>query len=78
LGKGIYNIRSTNALLFVDKWVYNYAMLDVFSVCSYWAGDYKTALECAKILLREKKMPEHYIQRIKDNMKFCVDKLNKN
>lgn len=49
-----------------------------FSVCSYWAGDYKTALECAKILLREKKMPEHYIQRIKDNMKFCVDKLNKN
>ena len=75
LGKGIYNIRNINADLFVDKWVYDYALLDEFSICAYWVGDYKSSLECTKILLSENKIPEYYIERIKDNMKFSQKKL---
>lgn len=75
LGKGIWNIRSTKAILFIDIWVYNYSLLDVFSVCAYWAGDYELSYKCCQILLDEKKIPNNFTERIKNNMKFAKMKL---
>jgi hypothetical protein len=70
IGKLGVHIRSTNAVLFVYQWIYDYAMLDDYAVCAYWAQDFKECKRCCEMLLEEKKIPEHYIQRIKDNIRY--------
>jgi glycosyltransferase involved in cell wall biosynthesis len=33
--------------LFLEPWVYEYGLLDVMAVSSFWTGEYKTSLSCA-------------------------------
>lgn len=78
LGKVPVNIRSTNCKLFIEMPSYDYGLLDDYSVCAYWAGDYEDSVKCCKTLLSEKKIPKIQIERIETNLEFGLNKLRKN
>ena len=71
------NIRNTNCKLFIEKYSYDYGLLDDYSICAYWAGDYEEANKCCNIILKEGKIPESQIERIKKNLEFGLEKVNK-
>ncbi len=74
-GKSAVNIRKTDCLLFIEKVAYDYNLLDNYSVCAYWIGDYEESRRCCQILLDEGKMPVSYKDRIKQNLQFCINSL---
>jgi glycosyltransferase involved in cell wall biosynthesis len=76
VGKHALNLTIPQSSLFVETWIYDYALLDEFSICSFWAGDYKASKEACERLLSEMKMPEYYLDRVKSNLQFAIDRLN--
>jgi len=75
LGKIPVNIRNTKCKLFIEKPSYDYGLLDDYSICAYWAGDYDDAVRCCKLILMEKKIPNNHIDRIKKNLEFGLEKV---
>lgn len=72
--KSISIIKPQNGL-FLENWIYDYAILDEFSIVSFWAGHFdESKLACEK-LLQDNKIPEHYRERIKGNLQFALDRL---
>jgi glycosyltransferase involved in cell wall biosynthesis len=61
--------------LFVEQRIYDYALLDEYAVCAYWLGKYDECLRACRQLLREQKMPESMIERVKANAQFAQEKL---
>lgn len=61
--------------LFVQPWVYDYGLLDEFSVNAYWTGAYRESLDACLKLLANDKMPVELSQRVKANARFAADKL---
>lgn len=57
--------------LFVEKWIYDYGILDEFSICSYYSGNGVESKETCIRLLSEGKIPDHYIPRLKNNLEIC-------
>ena len=76
IGKHALDIRIPEGSLFVEKWVYDYAILDEFSIVSFWAGHFEDSKIACEKLLSEGKMPEHYIERVKSNLQFALDRLS--
>src|SRR5439155_3364960 len=63
--------------LFVQRWVYDYGLLDEFAINAYWAGAYRESLDASLKLLASDKLPPSMAQRITDNARFAADKLPK-
>lgn len=61
--------------LFVQGWVYDYGLLDEFSVNAYWAGAYRESLDACLKLLGSDKLPGHMLQRVAANARFAAEKL---
>jgi hypothetical protein len=61
--------------LFVQGWVYDYGLLDEFSVNAYWTGAYRESLDACIKLLTSDKLPGHMVQRVATNARFASDKL---
>ena len=65
-----------DAGLFLEPWVYQYGLLDEFSVCAFYAGHYDQSLQtCEALLKRSGSYPEEYKARIEANAKFARDKM---
>jgi len=62
--------------LFVEKWVYDYGLLDQFSIAAYWAGHYRESFDACLKLLNEGKIPPSERERVRNNAGFAIDKLN--
>lgn len=75
LGKSVAYKRNTESMLFIDQNIYDYKMLDAYSICAYWSGDYVESRHACEILLSENKIPEEYKERIKQNLKFSIEKI---
>ncbi|MBZ9993109.1 glycosyltransferase [Mesorhizobium sp. BH1-1-4] len=61
--------------LFIQPWVYDYGLLDEFSVNAYWTGAYQESLDaCTKLLAT--KLPEDILKRVQTNARFAADKLH--
>jgi hypothetical protein len=69
------NISCPSNSLFVETWVYNYGIIDEFSILSFWAGHYQESKEACERLLSENKIPDHYYDRVKSNLQFAIDRL---
>jgi Glycosyl transferase family 2 len=55
--------------------VYDYGILDEFSIRAYWAGAYRESLDaCLKLLVGDK-LPPSMVPRVADNARFAADKL---
>ena len=76
LGKHAIEIQIPQNSLFVESWVYNYGILDEFSIVSFWAGHYQESKEACEKLLNGGLMPQHYNERVKSNLQFAIDRLS--
>lgn len=63
--------------LFVEQWIYDYGLLDEFSIAAYWTGHYQECFDACLKLLKENKAPADYRKRIRQNAEFAVEKLHK-
>ena len=63
--------------LFAQPWVYDYGLLDEYSVNAYWAGAYFESLDASLRLLASDKLPESMRPRIVANARFAVEKLRR-
>ena len=63
--------------LFVSKDVYDFKRWDELSICAYWVGKYEESRTVCEQILKDEKVPEEQIQRVKDNLKFAEEKCNK-
>jgi len=75
VGKHAINISMPRESLFTETWIYNYALLDEFSIVAFWSGNYQDSKDVCERLLRENKLPTHYIGRIQQNIQYAVDRM---
>jgi glycosyltransferase involved in cell wall biosynthesis len=61
--------------LFLEEWIYDYAILDEYSIVAYWSGHFEESKWACEKLLSENKIPRYHIDRIKGNLQFSLDKL---
>lgn len=57
--------------LFVEEWIYEYGLMDEFSICCFYSGRQQESKEICLKLLSERKIPDFYIPRIENNIRFC-------
>jgi glycosyltransferase involved in cell wall biosynthesis len=53
--------------LFLQRWIYEYGMLDEFAVAAYWAGYYRDCLDACETLLAAGAIPPEQKTRIEAN-----------
>jgi len=75
IGKVAKDIIYPENSLFVEGWVYDYGILDEFSILAFWSGHYSESKESCDRLLEENKIPEYYLERVKSNLQFSLDRL---
>ena len=75
LGQEAIKITKPNDGLFIENWIYDYGVLDEFSIVSFWAGHFQQSKEACERLLEENKIPHHYYDRVKSNLQFALDRL---
>ena len=61
--------------LFVEKSVYDYALIFEMSISAYYVGNYKLSHGLTKKIMDEKKHPESLSELLKSNIQFSIDKL---
>ncbi len=61
--------------LFVQRWIYDYGLLDEFAINAYWAGEYRESLDACLRLLGSPHLPGSERDRVCANARFAADKL---
>jgi tetratricopeptide (TPR) repeat protein len=61
----------------VSPWMYEWGLAFEYSVCAYWVGELRGALETCRQLLAMPNLPEDYRRSTMRNMDLCVRKLAK-
>jgi glycosyltransferase involved in cell wall biosynthesis len=61
--------------LFVEDWIYEYGLLDEFSVNAYWSGHHRDCLDASLKILTSGKLPASEIQRVAANAQFASKRL---
>ena len=61
--------------LFLEQWIYDYGLLDEFSIVAYWAGHYRESFNACLKLLKEGKVPVEYRERIRENAQYSIEKI---
>lgn len=68
-------IPMTADVLFVRRDVYEWRLLDEFSICSYWIGEYQTSADaCVRILADGFYEPSQQ-SRVQGNLRFALNKV---
>ena len=67
--------RPAHGALRRSTWIYDYGLLDEFSIAAYWAGHFGECLAAAERLLSEGKVPEQHRPRILENARFARERL---
>ena len=75
LARGARSFRRPKRGLFVETWIYDYGLLDEFSVLAYWTGHYSECLRACARLLEEQKIPQDQRERVCQNAHFAIEKM---
>ena len=75
-GKQSIDLQIPSGALFIEKYIYDYALLDEYSIVAFWAGHYQDSKISCERLLNENKIPGYYIDRVKSNLQFALDRLS--
>ena len=62
-------------LLFVDRYVYDYALKDELSISSYYVGNYLESSKLCSSILELSSIPQDVVQRTKQNLELANNKL---
>jgi len=76
LAKRAMKIQVPTDGLFLEEWIYQYAVLDEYAINAYWTGRYDECLHACERLLREGKIPEHMRERVAKNAAFARQQLS--
>lgn len=63
-------------ILFVNKPIYDWMMVDELAVCAYWVGRYEESRELCEKLLRSD-LPGREVERVKKNKEYSERELSK-
>lgn len=61
--------------LFVESWIYDFALLDEYSVAAYHCGRFSESASACQRILRDNRFPGTHRERIQNNLRFALDKL---
>jgi glycosyltransferase involved in cell wall biosynthesis len=61
--------------LFVESWIYDYALLMEYSICAYWIGKFQESKDICEYLLAKPTLPAGTRECVEKNLQFCRDKL---
>ena len=76
LSKDLINKPYPNSdILFIDRDIYEYKLLDEVAICAYWVGLYRKSNDLCSKLLYDNKIPPHERERIQNNKNFAENKL---
>ncbi len=75
IGKHAATIAAPPSGLFLERWIYEYGLLDEFGILAYWAGHHCDCLDACLRILRDGKIPAEQRGRIERNADFAIDKL---
>lgn len=62
--------------LFAEPWIYEFGLLDEFSIAAYWTGRYRESFDACTKLLKSPFVPSEYRNRIRQNAHHCITALN--
>ncbi len=75
--KGLH-LRSSNDVLFVEKWIYDYGLLLEYSIAAYWIDKQHEALLASYLLLADATLPKHVRECVERNLYWINLKINEN
>lgn len=75
LAQEAIKIQKPDSALFLEHWIYDYGVIDEYSIVAYWTGHLEESKLACERLLNENKMPHHYIDRVRGNLQFSLDRL---
>jgi hypothetical protein len=61
--------------LFLEPWIYNWALADEYAVNAYWAGNYLGSLRMNIALLTRDETPRDTVKRLATNADASLGKL---
>lgn len=61
--------------LFVESWIYDYGILEEFSVAAYQSGHFRECLDALEKLIAEGKIPAAALPRLRENARSAAAKL---
>lgn len=61
--------------LFLQTWIYDYGLLDTYSICAYFTGHYKESLDAYDEMIASGKIPDNLKDRITANRDFSLKAL---
>lgn len=71
----VNRVKYPNQLLFIEKPVYDWKLLDEVAIVQYWVGQYKECKDNCNKILSSGFLPAREVDRIKGHIKFCDAKL---
>jgi glycosyltransferase involved in cell wall biosynthesis len=75
IGKHAITLNNPDNVLFSETWVYNYGILDEFSIIAFWSGNYKESKQACEIILERPQVPDHIKDRVRQNLQYAIDRL---
>jgi glycosyltransferase involved in cell wall biosynthesis len=77
IGRQAIDIACPETGLFVERWIYDYGLLDEFAVSAYWSGHFEDCLTACIKILEQAKIPADQRERIRRNAQFAAEKLGR-
>lgn len=75
IGKHAVAIAEPIGALYVFSWIYDFGLLEEFSVAAYRSGHYKDCLQALEKLLADGKIPEGARPQLRENARMAAEKL---
>jgi glycosyltransferase involved in cell wall biosynthesis len=69
------NIPAPTDALFVERWIYEFGLLDEYSINAYWSGRYRDSLDANLQILATGRLPAADMPRLVANMRFASERL---
>lgn len=72
VGQFAHEIPVPKDYIFLEAWVYDYALLLEYSICAYWVEDYEEAYHTSLMLLAKPDLPDNVRECVERNLVFVV------
>lgn len=77
IGKHAITLSNPSGALFSETWIYDYGILDEFSIIAFWSGNYLESKQACEKILDKENVPTHIKDRVKINLQYSLDRLSK-
>jgi SEC-C motif len=61
--------------LFIERWIYDYGLPDVYSVLAFHSGNYSECLDACARILREGLIPDDQRDRVRQNAHHAIERI---